>query len=138
MGVFYSKLQKTFSNSDQQSPRKMDDIMVKLFVLTICTLVSTYVYTAFEIMNTYGVTRGFATDNYNLYHMSYIPYFIFGNVDMMVSAAYVLLTFNFTQKYYDKYCNCAHRIIKRHPVLTIETEFTAATIVTAAANVITP
>ena len=45
---------------------------------------------------------------FNRYYYCYMAYFVVGNVDSMVSCAFVILTFPFANTWYSCMCGCAH------------------------------
>jgi len=103
--LFWSKLRKSFAN---EQSREVNDVVVKLFILTLSTVVSTTFYTISQILNCAGVEIAYKADDYQLYYWTYILYFILSNIDMLVSAMYVLLSFSFMDSHYQACCKCVH------------------------------
>ena len=103
--LFCCKLHKSFA-MDQS--REVYDIIIKLFILTVSTLLSTQAYTIVQILLSVGQDKALKTDNYDYYLKTCILAFVFSNIDMLVSAIYVLLSFSFTESYYDACCKCMH------------------------------
>ena len=44
----------------------------------------------------------------DVYYKWYIAYFVLGNIDSMVSCAFVILTFSFANAWYSCLCGCPH------------------------------
>merc|ERR1712173_492671 len=101
--------------------------MIKFFLLTVFCVISTQVNTFCDIMTTLGVQsllecETTCTDSH--IRIWFPAAFTYSLIDRLVSAGYILLTFSFTQTYYDKTCGCADacclklwtRRIKEHTV----------------------
>jgi len=69
------------------------DTMIKYFLLTFLTVLSTQLFTASEITSSVAIDRALATDQFDFYY-----------------AAYIILTFPFAKRWYNKYCKCCHSL----------------------------
>merc|ERR1719361_2699035 len=96
---------KSFST---QHSKQIFEVMVKFFLLTFLTVLSTQLKTGVNIFGKYAIQHAVDHDEYTLYKWAYFLSKIFATVDRLVSAGYVLLTFTFTQSVYDKCCSCPH------------------------------
>ena len=77
------------------------------------TAISTQLLMTSEIFVSLGILtvnddRSMSTRDFESYQMAYAVYFAVGNVDSMVSCAFVILTFPFASDWYRRMCGCAH------------------------------
>merc|ERR1719361_2256093 len=107
LSVIRSSKQAKKSFSTQHS-KQIFEVMVKFFLLTFLTVLSTQLKTGVNLFGKYAVQHAVEHDEYTLYKWAYFLSKIFATVDRLVSAGYVLLTFTFTQSVYDKCCSCPH------------------------------
>ena len=98
-----SSFKRSNSFRNERSPILFQD-MIKYFLLTILTVLSTQIFTTSEI--TLSISIGYAegTNKFTFYYIAYIFYFIFSSTDCMVSTCYIVLTFPFAHKLYIKCC----------------------------------
>merc|ERR1719150_1548896 len=80
--------------------------MIKLFVLSCFTVASTVLYTVSELTLSVSIDVAGYSGDYTFYRITYCVYFIFCNVDALMSTLFVLLSFAFARKWYTKLCSC--------------------------------
>ena len=81
-------------------------VMIRYFILSCFTIASTALFTASELILSVAIEVAVDTDQYTFYRIWYCVYFILCNVDALVSAFFLLLSFSFTQKLYRICCRC--------------------------------
>ena len=79
-------------------------VMIRYFILSCFTIASTALFTASELILSVAIEVAVKTDEYTFYRIWYCVYFILYNVDALVSAFFLLLSFSFTQKLYRICC----------------------------------
>ena len=79
-------------------------VMIKHFVLSCFTIGSTLLYTASELILSVSIEVASDTGHYTFYRWWYCVYFVLCNVDSIVSSLFVLLSFSFTNAWYNKCC----------------------------------
>ena len=84
------------------------DTMVKYFLLTFTTVLSTQIFTISQILLSVSITHAVNTDNYTFYYNAFLVSFIWNNIDAIVSTGYIVLSFGFAKTYYVKTCSCVH------------------------------
>lgn len=80
--------------------------MIKLFILSCFTVASTVLYTVSELTLSVSIDVAGNTGDYSFYRITYCVYFILCNVDALMSTLFVLLSFAFARKWYNKCCWC--------------------------------
>ena len=85
------------------------EAMVKYFVLTCLTVLSTEIFTASQIVLSSSINYAVNTDNYDFYFIAYPFYYILSNIDSIISTSYIMLTFPFGRKYYQFICKYPHK-----------------------------
>lgn len=109
--LFCSKIYKlTVLNSKfatEHSP-KVFETMVKYFLLTVITVLSTEIFAISEIILSIAINHAIKTGEFGFYYTSYYIYFNINTLDAIISTIYVVITFPFAKKYYYKYCGCMH------------------------------
>jgi len=81
-------------------------MMIKLFVLSCFTVASTVLYTVSELTLLVSIGMAGYTGDYTFYRIISCIYFILCNVDALMSTLFVLLSFAFARKWYNKLCSC--------------------------------
>ena len=87
---------------------KVFETMIKYFILTVLTVISTELFTVSQIILSQSIDHAIKTNNYTFYFIAYKIYYILCNIDTIISTIYILLTFQFTSKYYYKICHYPH------------------------------
>ena len=89
---------------------EMLDVMTKYFYLSLLTIISTQLFTASELVLSAGIDHAEKTNLFTYYYTSYKIYHILRQTDSMVTTMYIILSFNFSGKCYDKFCNSCHNL----------------------------
>ena len=98
---------KDFKNEHSS---KIFEIMIKYFLLTFLTVLSTQMFTASQITLSTAINHAVHTSKFQFYYDTYMVHFVLGCTDSMVSTMYIMLTFPFANEWYKKLCNWSHRI----------------------------
>eukprot|EP01084_Bolivina_argentea_P179186 309640_1 len=104
-----SSVQRTNTNSFKNDHSfKIFDVMIKYFLLTFITVLSTQIFTASQITLSVSIAHAVKTDRFQFYYTTYIWHFLLGCSDSVVSSVYIVLTFPITKGWYEKICNVLH------------------------------
>ena len=85
------------------------NLLMKHFNLSMVTILSTQFFTISEIVISEGMYVADRTGDFDFYYASYIPYHILRSSDAVISTLYIILSFKFSSKYYQKLCGVQHR-----------------------------
>eukprot|EP01083_Nonionella_stella_P164782 546506_1 len=112
----------TFKN---RHSHKIFDILIRYFLLTSWTVLSTQLFTVSQIVLSVAIGHVTTNGSYSFYYQAYYFHFTLGIMDSMVSVCYIILTFPFAKKCYNKLCNSMHYKCRRLWVSNQETEHTS-------------
>ena len=84
-------------------------MMIRYFLLTCCTVMSTQLLTVSEIVLSESIWDADNNKQFDFYNTSYPVYFVLGAIDSLIAMCFILLTFSFTKRYYDRLCRHPHR-----------------------------
>eukprot|EP01084_Bolivina_argentea_P275921 470653_1 len=87
---------------------KVIDVMIKYFILTSATVLCTQIYTASEILLSISINHALKHKQFQFYYNTYIVEFTLMCIDSVISAVYIIFTFDFAKGSYVKFCNCLH------------------------------
>ena len=87
---------------------KLFNVMIKYFLLTFLTVLSTQIFTASQIVLSISIGHAIDTGLFEFYYKAYMVHFVLGCIDSMVSTLYIMLTFPFAKEWYRKFCTCLH------------------------------
>merc|ERR1712173_23512 len=101
--------------------------MVRQFLLSSITILSTQLLNASELALAYSISRAESTGGFDFYYTAYIFFFFAATSDLVVSTLYVVLSFS---SFYWKICEFGHgicvkmweRAIYRDVKSSVETE----------------
>eukprot|EP01084_Bolivina_argentea_P034627 64103_1 len=87
---------------------KIFDVMIKYFLLTFLTVTSTQIFTASQIVHSISIDYAVETGIFQFYYTVYMVHFTLNCIDSVISTLYIILTFPFSKRFYNKFCNCFH------------------------------
>lgn len=91
-----------------QHSEKIYGVMIKYFVLTTWTVLSTQLFTATQLVLSDSIQHAVHHGHFAYYYTAYALYYVAGNVDAVVSTAFVVLSYSFSDRVYNRFCGCAH------------------------------
>ena len=97
----------SFEFKNEHSP-KIYDAMIKYFTLCSWTVLSTQIFTVTQLLLSDSIQHAVDHDEFGYYYTAYIFHYGYGNVDAMISTAFVVLSFSFSGPIYSRVCGCAH------------------------------
>jgi len=119
IGMFSSKILSATITFDAEtgkasyvtkSSSAIFEMMIRTFLLTLCTVASTTLLTVSEIVLSESISYATRTDNYDFYNATYSVYFALGAIDSLMVMSFILLTFSFNKRFYDKLCAFPHSL----------------------------
>lgn len=87
---------------------KIYNAMIKYFTLCSWTVLSTQMFTVTQLVLSDSIQHAVDNGLFEYYYTAYALYYVAGNVDAIISTAFVVLSFSFSDRSYDRFCGCAH------------------------------
>ena len=81
--------------------------MIKYFLLATCTVLSTQLFTASDIVASGAITHAENTGEFDFYYVTYAAAFLMGSIDSLVSMCFILFSFPFSKRCYNRCCRRA-------------------------------
>ena len=96
------------SSFNNRQSEKIYGVMIKYFLLTTWTVLSTQIFTVTQLVLSDSIQHAVSNGQFEYYYTAYALYYVAGNVDAVISTAFVVLSYSFSDRIYERFCGCAH------------------------------